>query len=72
MVTAWLERTLFARRRVTLAVFAALSIAMASSAFQLRIDAGFTKLAPLQHPYMKTFLDHREEFGGADRIVLAL
>ena len=45
---------------------------MAWSAFQLRIDAGFTKLAPLQHPYMQTFLDHREEFGGADRIVLAL
>ena len=63
---------MFARRRVTLAVFAALSIAMALSAFQLRIDAGFTKLAPLQHPYMKTYLDHREEFGGADRIVLAL
>ena len=72
MMTGWLERALFARRRVTLAVFAALSIAMALSAFQLRIDAGFTKLAPLQHPYMKTYLDHREEFGGADRIVLAL
>ena len=72
MMTGWLERALFARRRVTLAAFAALSIAMALSAFQLRIDAGFTKLAPLQHPYMKTFLDHREEFGGADRIVLAL
>ncbi|MYA87601.1 MAG: MMPL family transporter, partial [Boseongicola sp. SB0662_bin_57] len=71
-MTGWLERALFARRRVTLAAFAALSIAMALSAFQLRIDAGFTKLAPLQHPYMKTFLDHREEFGGADRIVLAL
>ena len=72
MVTGWLERALFARRRVTLAVFAVLSISMAWSAFQLRIDAGFTKLAPLQHPYMQTFLDHREEFGGADRIVLAL
>ncbi|MXY33886.1 MAG: MMPL family transporter, partial [Boseongicola sp. SB0664_bin_43] len=71
-MTGWLERALFARRRVTLAAFAVLSIAMALSAFQLRIDAGFTKLAPLQHPYMKTFLDHREEFGGADRIVLAL
>ncbi len=72
MMTGWLERALFARRRVTLAVFIGLSIFMAWSAFQLRIDAGFTKLAPLQHPYMQTFLEHREEFGGADRIVLAL
>ena len=72
MVSGWIERVLFARRYVTLSVFALLSVLMVWSAFQLRIDAGFTKLAPVQHPYMQTFLEHREEFGGADRIVLGL
>ncbi len=55
-----------------LALFAVISLAMAWSALNLRVDAGFTKLAPLEHPYMQTFLEHRAEFGGADRIVLAL
>ncbi|MCE2494530.1 MAG: MMPL family transporter [Alphaproteobacteria bacterium] len=38
----------------------------------LRVDAGFTKLVPLEHEYMHTFLEHRDEFGGADRVVIAL
>ncbi len=71
-MTAWLEQALFARRRFVLALFAVVSLGMGWSAMNLRVDAGFTKLAPLEHPYMKTFLEHREEFGGADRIVLAL
>ncbi len=72
MVTVWIERALFGRRPVTLAVFALLSVLMVWSALQLRIDAGFTKLAPVHHPYMQTFLEHREEFGGADRILLGI
>ncbi len=71
-MTALLERLLFARRGAALALFAALSLALGWSALHLRTDAGFTKLAPLEHPYMQTFLEHRAEFGGADRIVLAL
>lgn len=71
-VTACLERGLFIRRGLTIALFAAVSLAMGWSALGLRVDAGFTKHAPLEHPYMQMFLEHREEFGGADRIVLAL
>ena len=71
-MTAALERALFARRHVVLALFAALSLALGWSALNLKVDAGFTKLAPLEHPYMQTYLEHREAFGGADRIVLAL
>ena len=55
-----------------LLLFAFLSLALLGSALTLKIDAGFTKLVPLKHPYMETFLEHRDEFGGADRIVLAV
>ncbi len=71
-MTRGLERVLFARRRLVLALFVTASLLMGWSALHLQVDAGFTKLTPLEHPYMKTFLEHREEFGGADRIVLAL
>ena len=71
-LTACIEKLLFARRRLVLAVFVLVTLAMAWLATGLKVDAGFTKLVPLKHEYMQTFLDHRDEFGGADRVVVAL
>jgi predicted RND superfamily exporter protein len=38
----------------------------------LHIDTRFTKQLPLKHEYMQTYLQHQEEFGGANRVLLAL
>ena len=67
-----LERLLFARRGLVIAVFALMTLAMVWLASGLRVDAGFTKWVPLKHPYMQTFVEHRPEFGGADRVAIAL
>ena len=71
-VTDRIERLLFARRRLVLAAFVLATLAMGWLATGLRVDAGFTKLVPVEHEYMKTFLEYREEFGGADRVVIAV
>jgi len=71
MVVA-LERLVFGRRPLVIGVFAAVTVLMAISATQLRVDAGFAKLLPLQHEYMKTFTQYRDEFGGANRVLIAL
>ena len=42
------------------------------SATALKVDAGFNKLLPLEHPYMKTFVKYQTEFGGANRILIAI
>ena len=39
---------------------------------QLRVDAGFKKQIPLDHEFMKTFLDYEQEFGGANRVLVAV
>ena len=70
--TARIERWLFGHRGLVLAAFALLTLVMGWYAAQLRVDAGFFKLVPLKHEYMQTFLKHRDEFGGADRVVIAL
>ena len=70
--TAGIERLLFRRRPLVLAAFALITLAMGWYAAQLRVDAGFFKLVPLKHEYMQTFLKHREAFGNADRVVIAL
>ena len=71
-MTAHIERLLFARRPLVLAVFVLVTLAMGWLASGLRVDAGFTKLVPVKHEYMQTFLEYREEFGGADRVLVAV
>lgn len=67
-----LESLIFDHRRVVIVFFALVTVIMAAFAAQLRIDAGFAKHLPRDHPYMETFLEHRDEFGGANRILIAI
>ena len=67
-----LERIIFGNRGVVLAIFALITLGFLLAASQLRIDAGFRKQLPLQHEYMQTFVDYEVEFGGANRVFVAL
>ena len=67
-----LERIIFGNRGVVLAIFALITLGFLMAASQLRIDAGFRKQLPLQHEYMQTFVDYEAEFGGANRVFVAL
>jgi uncharacterized protein len=67
-----LESLLFFYRKTVIVLFSVITLFMLYSALQLRVDAGFSKLLPLEHEYMKTFVKHRDEFGGANRILVAL
>jgi uncharacterized protein len=67
-----LEKILFSNRPWVIGFFVLATIFMFLSATKLKVDAGFSKLLPLQHEYMQTFTKHREEFGGANRVLVAL
>ncbi len=67
-----LENAVFASRRLVVAFFAVMTIFMGWQASHLRIDAGFAKLLPMEHEYIQTYLKYRDEFGGANRIVIAI
>jgi predicted RND superfamily exporter protein len=71
-VKTFLENLVFSNRRIVVALFILLTLFMAYQASHLRIDAGFAKLLPLEHEYMKTYLEYREQFGGANRVVIAI
>ncbi|MCS6921789.1 MAG: RND family transporter, partial [Elioraea sp.] len=62
----------FGHRPLVLALFALATAAMVWFALQLRVDAGFKKQIPLGHEYMQTFLDYEAEFGGANRVLVAV
>ncbi len=67
-----LEHLIFENRRAVLVIFLLVTAFMIWSASRLRIDAGFTKLLPAKHPYMQTYLEYLQEFGGANRVLVAL
>jgi predicted RND superfamily exporter protein len=54
------------------ALFLVITIGMMFAMSQLRIETGFKKQLPLKHEYMQTFLQYEKEFGGANRVLVAL
>jgi len=67
-----LENLIFGSRRLVVVFFLLMTVFMAYNASNLRIDAGFAKLLPLEHEYMKTYVEYRDAFGGANRVVIAI
>lgn len=67
-----LSALIFGHRRLMLALFALITLALGWSALSLRVDPGFKKMIPLHHPYMQTFEEYEGTFGGANRIAVAL
>ncbi|HYL01471.1 MAG TPA: MMPL family transporter [Steroidobacteraceae bacterium] len=70
----WLERLIFERRGLILALFALGTLILATTALRgLRIDCSFLKTLPVHHEYMRTYLDPKvAEFQGANRVLVAL
>lgn len=66
------EDFVFKNRIPVICFFILVTVYMIFSVTHLRIDAGFEKLLPLEHEYMKTYVKHRQEFGGANRILIAV
>src|SRR6187455_1608792 len=72
-VALTLERLIFGNRVAIVAAFVVITIVLGFIAARgLRIDASFTKQLPLKHEYMQTFVKHQAEFGGANRVLIAL
>jgi uncharacterized protein len=62
----------FTHRLKLIIGFALLTLCMGWFASRTRIDASFNKQLPLQHEYIKNFLKYQDQFGGANRVVIAL
>jgi len=68
VVSHWVFRF----RKPLLAAFVLVTALLAASALRLEVQAGFTKMLPLEHPYMKTFLKYQQDFGGANKVLVAV
>ena len=59
-------------RYAIIGIFFLMTIGMMIAMAQIKIETGFKKQLPLDHEYMQTFLEYEKEFGGANRILVAL
>jgi len=59
-------------RYAIVALFLVITVGMMFAMSKLRIETGFKKQLPLKHEYMQTFLQYEKEFGGANRVLVAL
>ncbi len=67
-----ISNLVFNHRKTWLIVFGIMTLVFAVFASRLFVDAGFSKMIPLTHPYMKTYRDYEKVFGGANRVAVAL
>jgi hypothetical protein len=67
-----IELALFRHKLLVLMLFVLSSVFLIFQATQLKLDASFTKNIPLNHTYMKTYLKHRANFGGANNILISV
>ena len=63
---------LFSFRPIVIFIFLLATVFLGIKATKLKIDAGFEKQLPMKHPYIQTFMEFREEFGGANRIIISV
>ena len=67
-----MENLIFGLRPLIVGLFVIITLIMGYGLTNLHVDAGFSKHLPLQHEYMQTFMEYRNEFGGANRVLVAL
>jgi predicted RND superfamily exporter protein len=63
---------IFNNRKMWLITFGVMTLIFLAFASQLKVDAGFNKMVPLKHPYMKVYKEYETVFGGANRIAIAI
>ena len=66
------EPIVFGRRAITLGVLLVLTAIFAWQAALLKPQAGWLKMVPQTHEYMKTFLEYYRDFGGANTVLVSL
>ncbi|MCF3648320.1 efflux RND transporter permease subunit [Synoicihabitans lomoniglobus] len=71
-VITLLETFVFDHRTKLVVGFIALTVLMGWFASRTHVDASFKKSLPLEHPYIQTFTEFESDFGGANRVVIAL
>src|SRR5690242_19053955 len=59
-------------RKILSVIFLAATAFFGWSATHVKLDPGFLKLIPIQHPYMRTMFDYLKDFNDANQLLVNL
>lgn len=68
----WSADTLLAWRKLLLILFLLITVGLGFSATGIKLDPGFNKQIPVNHPFMKNFLNYSETFSGANNVLVSV
>lgn len=66
------EDFLFRTRGIVLVLMAVFTVLTGYFATGLKMEAGFLKQVPLEHPYVQTYFEYQAELPGANLVIVAL
>ncbi len=66
------EPLIFSKRPLTLTVITLMTVLLGWQASQLKLDSGFDKQLPKDHPYIQVLKQHQAQFGGGNTVLLAV
>ncbi len=66
------EPLIFSKRPITLTVITLMTVLLGWQASQLKLDSGFEKQLPKNHPYIQVLKQHQAQFGGGNTVLLAV
>ena len=69
---ARIEELVFRNRHAVTALFLLVTAVLGYFAAHTRVDASFYKQLPIDHEYIQNFKKYQAQFGGANRVVIAL
>jgi predicted RND superfamily exporter protein len=69
---ARVEELIFRHRHATVAIFLVMTVVLGWFAAKTHVDASFNKQLPSDHEYIQNFKKYQEQFGGANRVLIAL
>lgn len=71
-IVEWSADRLLGWRKPLLAIFLLITIGLGYSATGIRLDPGFNKQIPVNHPFMQNFLGYADTFSGANTILVSV
>jgi len=69
-ISDFMANTLLKHRLLFLVIGMLVTAGLTYQGLNQQLSPGFDKAIPLSHPYMKTFTNYRDEFGGANRVTI--
>ncbi|MEM7027330.1 MAG: MMPL family transporter [Pseudomonadota bacterium] len=66
------QHGLFRFRNIIIGFYCIITLLLGLAITKLDMHADFSRLLPLEHEYIKTFLQYRQDFSGANRILIAV